>query len=87
MATIRDLKKTINYELSGVIEECYVWQLSNVEIADKAEKIIDAAIESFDMLIARVNEKDVENKKKHIQSVIKDLNKSTGSLMKKLVKL
>ncbi len=87
MATIRDLKKTINYELSGVIEECYVWQLENADKAEKAEKIIDAAIESFDMLIARVNEKKVENKKVHLQSVVKDLNKSTGSLMKKLVKL
>ncbi len=87
MATIRELKKTINYELSGVIEECYVWQLSNAEKSDKAEKIIDAAIESFDMLIARVNEKKLKNKKKHFQSIEKDLHKSTDSLMKKLVKL
>ena len=87
MATLRDLKKTINYELSGVIEECYVWQLSNAEKSEKAEKIIDAAIESFDMLIARVNERGIENKKKHFQSIVKDLNKSTAGLMKKLVKL
>ncbi len=87
MATIRDLKKTINYELSGVIEECYVWQLDNFEKAEKAEKIIDAAIESFDKLIARVNEKNVENQKTHFQTVSKDLHKSTDSLMKKLVKL
>ncbi len=63
MATIRELKKTINYELSEVIEECYVWQLSNAEKSEKAEKIIDAAIESFDILIARVNEKQLKNKK------------------------
>ncbi len=87
MATIRELKKTINYELSGVIEECYVWQLSNAEKSEKAEKIIDAAIESFDMLIARVNEKKLKNKKKHFQSIEKDLRKSSDSLMKKLVKL
>ncbi len=87
MATIRDLKKQINYDLSEVIEECYVWQVSNADKADKAEKIIDAAIESFDTLIAKVNAKDVENHKTHFQSVRKDLHKSTDSLMKKLVKL
>jgi len=87
MATIRDLKKQINYDLSGVIEECYVWQLSNADQAEKAEKIIDTAIASFDTLIAKVNEKNVENKKAHFQSVIKDLHKTTDSLMKKLVKL
>lgn len=87
MPTIKDLKKTINYELSGVIEECYAWQLANDEKAEKAEKIIDAAIESFDALIVRVNLKGVEDKKAHFKGINKDLNKSTDSLMKKLVKL
>ncbi len=87
MPNIRDLKKTINYELSGVIEECYAWQLTNFDTSDKAEKIIDAAIESFDKLIEEVNQKGVENKKAHFQAITKDLKKSTDSLMKKLVKL
>lgn len=87
MATIRNLKKTINYELSEVIEECYVWQMENADKADKAEKIIDAAIQSFDELIVKVNQKEVENKKAHFQDITKSLHKSTDSLMKKLVKL
>jgi hypothetical protein len=87
MGNIRDLKKTINYELSVVIEECYAWQMDNADKADKAERIIDAAIESFDELIAKVNLKGVDNKKAHFQAITKELNKSTDSLMKKLVKL
>lgn len=87
MATIRNLKKTINYELSEVIEECYVWQLSNADKAEKAEKIIDAAIVSFDELIVKVNQKDVENQKAHFQEITKNLHKATDGLMKKLVKL
>ena len=31
--------------------------------------------------------KEIENKKAHFQAITKDLNKSTESLMKKLVKL
>lgn len=87
MANIRDLKRDINYELSSVIEECYMWQLSHPDKADKAEKIIDAAIESFDSLIAKVNDKKVDNKKQHFKTIVKDLQKSTEALMKKLVKL
>lgn len=87
MGNIRDLKKTINYELSSVIEECYAWQLTNSDKAEKAEKIIDAAIDSFDVLIARVNLKGIDDKKAHFQAITKDLTKSTESLMKKLVKL
>ena len=87
MANIRDLKKEINYELSGVIEECYAWQLVNSDKADKAEKIIDQAIESFDILIARVNETNIENKKAHFQAITSELKKTATSLVKKLVKL
>jgi len=87
MATIRDLKKTINYELSSVIEECYVWQLTNADHADKAEKIIDEAIETFDNLIVKVNDKSVENKKAHFNGLTEELYKTSDKLMKKLVKL
>jgi len=84
---IRDLKKVINYELSMVIEECYTWQLANPDKSDKAEKIIDKSIETFDELIARVNTTNIPDKKAHFQGIKKDLSKSTESLMKKLVKL
>ncbi len=87
MATVRNLKKTINYEMSSVIEECYVWQLANADNVEKAEKIIDSAIETFDALIVRVNDKKVENKKVHFDTIMSDLNKASDKLMKKLVKL
>lgn len=87
MATIRGLKKIINYELSEVIEECYVWQMENADKAEKAEKIIDKAITTFDELIVKVNQREVENQKAHFQSITKELHKATDSLMKKLVKL
>ena len=42
MASIKNLKKDINYVLSDIIEECYVWQLVNSDKkANKDEKIID----------------------------------------------
>lgn len=84
---IRDLKKLINYELSMVIEDCYTWQLANPDKSDKAEKIIDESIDTFDALIARVNTTDISDKKAHFQGIKKDLSKSTDSLLKKLAKL
>ena len=64
MASVRNLKKDINYVLSDIIEECYVWQIlqDDAKKADKAEKISDESIETFDALIEKVNAKDVENK-------------------------
>jgi len=87
MAKVRDLKKMINYDMSSVIEDCYVWQLTNADAADKAEKIIDEAIETFDTLIERVNDKKAENKKAHFKAIMSDLDKASDKLLKKLVKL
>ena len=84
MATIRDLKKIINYELSGVIEECYLWQLVNADKSDKAEKVIDKAIETFDSLIERVNDRTVDNKKAHFRAIQDDLYTTSESLLTEL---
>jgi hypothetical protein len=84
MATIRDLKKIINYELSGVIEECYLWQLVNADKADKAEVVIDKAIETFDSLIEKVNDRTVDNKKAHFRAIQDDLYSTSEKLIAEL---
>lgn len=70
MASVKNLKKDINYILGDVIEECYTWELLNPK-ADKkeSEAIIDDAISAFDSLIEMINTKDVENKKAHFKNV------------------
>jgi prefoldin subunit 5 len=55
--------------------------------ADKAEKIIDQAIEAFDNLIEKVNENNIELYKKHFTSVKKALFSTKDDLLKKLDKL
>ncbi len=88
MASIKNLKKDINNVLSEIIEECYICQLTNDDkISAKADKVIDEAIEVFDDLIVKLNLKNVDNKKKHFQSVITDLESKTAKLMTKLDKI
>ena len=88
MASIKNLKKDINNVLSEIIEECYICQLTNDDkISAKADKVIDEAIEVFDDLIVKLNLKNVDNKKKHFQSVITDLESKTAKLMTKLDKM
>lgn len=54
MANIRDLKKDINYVLGDIIEAVYIWELTNPDKdAKQSEKIIDEAIETFDVLIEK----------------------------------
>jgi len=89
MASVKNLKKDINYILSDIIEECYVWQIlqDDAKKADKAEKIIDESIDTFDALIEKVNAKDIENKKAHFNAISKELEKKASGLLAKIQKL
>ncbi len=85
MASIRDLKKDINYVLGDIIEAVYIWELTNPDKESKeAEKIIDQAIDVFDDLIAKVNQKDVENRKQHLKNVNKELEDKGRELIDKI---
>ncbi len=89
MASVKNLKKDINYVLSDIIEECYVWQIlqEDDKKSAKAEKIIDETIDTFDALIEKVNAKDIENKKSHFKAISKELEEKANGLLGKIQKL
>ena len=88
MASIKNLKKDINYTLGDLIEECYVWELLNPKADTKqSEALIDEAIATFDSLIAKLNAKDVENKKAHFKAIGAELESKAGELVEKINKL
>ncbi|MEP5253473.1 hypothetical protein [Winogradskyella rapida] len=88
MANKRELKKDINYVLGDIIEAVYVWELTNAEKPTKeSEAVIDEAIVTFDELIARVNDRSVENKKAHFKAINADLESKGRALIEKINKL
>lgn len=85
MANIRDLKKDINYVLGDIIEAVYMWELSNPEKdTKKSQEIVEEAITTFDDLTAKVNQKNVENKKKHFKEISAELEEKGNKLIDKL---
>jgi len=88
MASIKNLKKDINYVLGDIIGECYTWELLNpTENTKKSEAIIDEAIIIFDALIDKVHEKNVEDTKAHFKSITLELEKAANKLLEKINKL
>jgi len=88
MANVRNLKKEINYILSDIIEAVYVWEYTNTDKdTKKSEAIIDEAIDTFDELIAKVNDKSVENKKAHFKGINQELETKGRALIEKINKL
>jgi hypothetical protein len=85
MASIRNLKKDINYVLGDIIEAVYIWELTNPEKdTKKAEAIIDQAINDFDDLIGKVNQRKVENRKQHLKNINKELEDKGRALIDKI---
>mgnify|MGYP001393923587 FL=1 len=84
MASIKNLKKDINYVLGDIIDECLVTLTGDTK---NSEAIVEEAIVVFDDLIAKVNEKDVENKKAHFKGIEADLEKRAANLLAKVNKL
>ncbi|HLV40445.1 hypothetical protein [Xanthomarina sp.] len=88
MASKKDLKKDINYVLGDIIEAVYVWEYANKGKDDKkGEAIIDEAIGVFDDLIAKVNDRKVEDKKAHFNAINKELEDKGRALIEKINKL
>ena len=56
MASIKLLKKEINNDIGDLIEEIYLWELSNPDgDLTKSEKLIEEAINVFDDLMVKIN--------------------------------
>ena len=83
MASIKNLKKDINYVLGDVIE--YALDVSILKNApEKGDAIIDEAISTFDTLVAKVNSKKVENKKAHFKAINLELEEKAKGLVEKI---
>lgn len=85
MASVRTLKKDINYVLGDIIEAVYIWEMSTTgKPTESSNAIIDEAIAKFDILIEKVNQKNVENKKSHFKTIYSELEETANQLVDKI---
>jgi len=83
MPSIKSLKKEINNDIGDLIEEIYLWELSNPKgDLTKSEKLIEEAIQIFDDLMTKINSIGGEN----IKGKFKALNEERKKLMETLLK-
>ena len=84
MSSIKLLKKEINNDIGDLIEEIYLWELSNPDgDLAKSEQLIEDAIRAFDELIVKINAVKGEDKKGQFQAIAKERKKVMDSLLKK----
>ncbi|MBK0370773.1 hypothetical protein [Flavobacterium agrisoli] len=88
MANVKNLKKDINFVLGDIIEAVYLFELSTTgNPTPETNAIIDEAIVAFDNLIAKVNQKNVENKKAHFKQINVELEETANQLIAKINEL
>ena len=84
MPSIKSLKKKINNDIGDLIEEIYLWELSNPKgDLTKSEKLIEEAIQIFDDLMAKINSISGENLKGEFKALNGEREKLMETLMKK----
>ena len=84
MPSIKLLKKEINNEIGDLIEEIYLWELSNPNgDLGQSEKLVEEAVEAFDNLIVMINAVKGDNKKAQFKEIEKERKKVMDSLLKK----
>ncbi|MCL9806189.1 hypothetical protein NAT51_11685 [Flavobacterium amniphilum] len=85
MASVKNLKKDINYVIGDIIEAVYLYEMTTTGRPTEATNgIIEEAIVTFDGLIKKVNDKKVENRKAHLKQVNKDLENAANQLVEKI---
>lgn len=91
MASLRNIKKDINFLTYEVISDCYTFMyLHPDKKADNAEKIIHKMVEVRNDLIHRINNiqsKDKKEVKLHFKSIYDDLLKEVDVCFKSLSEL
>ncbi len=85
MGSVKNLKKDINFVIGDIIEAVYLYEMTSTgKPTEDTNAIIDEAIRTFDGLVAKVNAKNVENKKAHFKQINNDLEVAANQLVDKI---
>jgi len=85
MASIKKLKKDINYvlgDLIGMISE--IEHKGEKKIIENKNAIEEQIYGVYDDLISRINKKDVENKKQHLKEIAQHLEENGRDILNKI---
>ncbi|BCY27203.1 hypothetical protein [Flavobacterium okayamense] len=85
MASVKNLKKEINYVLGDLVDIVYVWEITNGgKPTEKTDEIVDSIYSTYDELLVKINNREVENKKAHFRQVRKDFEGFVNQVVEKI---
>ncbi len=88
MASVKNLKKEINYVLGDLVDIVFVWEITNGgKPTEKTDEIIDGIYDNFDSFMTKINDKSVENKKAHFKQIRVDFEGFVNQIVEKINEL
>jgi hypothetical protein len=88
MASLRVIKKDIDFLISEVISDCWVFlYINDGKKKDEIVAIINEAVDLRNALYSKVNNPDKENIKNHYRNINKELFTGVDTLFLKVSKL
>jgi hypothetical protein len=88
MASVKNLKKEINYVLGDIVNIVYVWEMTNGgKPTEESDKLVDEIYETFDGLMSKANIKKVEDKKGHFKQIRSEYEAAANQFVAKLNEL
>ncbi|ATA73722.1 MULTISPECIES: hypothetical protein [Capnocytophaga] len=88
MASIRNLKKDVNYVFGDIIDAVLHWEYAtdNTE-SQKGSELIKEIISTYDGVMDKISDKKVENRAVHLKQVRKEFEQKAGEFIVKLNQL
>jgi len=86
MASIKDLKKDINYIFGEVIDEANYKQLLKPDVDnDKVEAVIDEAVTAYEDFYEKISAgRKAENKKAYFKNLDEEIRQAVKNLLDKI---
>ncbi|MGV7105439.1 hypothetical protein [Flavobacterium sp. U410] len=85
MASVKNLKKEINYVLGDLVNIVYVWEMTNGgKPTEATDAIVDGIYDQYDEFLTKINNKKVENKKAHYKQIRKEYEDAANQIVAKI---
>ena len=88
MASVKNLKKEINYVLGDILNIVYIWEMTSTgKPTELSEALVGDIYDTFDALMVKVNQKNVDNKKAHYKLVKAEFEVAANQFVAKVNEL
>uniref|UniRef100_UPI00404A1C4B hypothetical protein n=1 Tax=Flavobacterium sp. TaxID=239 RepID=UPI00404A1C4B len=88
MASVKNLKKEINYVLGDLVNIVYIWEMTNGgKPSETSDALVEEIYENYDNFVTKIRDKKVENKKAHFKQIRAEYENVANQIVAKINEL